>query len=42
VRDSPADVNAQTTVALLYNHVGITHADWAAKPDLPKAVAREH
>jgi len=42
VRDSPADVNAQTTLALLYNQLGITHAKWAAKPDLPKAGSNEH
>ena len=42
MRDSPADVNAQTTLALLYNQLGITHAKWAAKPDLPKAGSNEH
>ena len=42
VRDSPADVSVHTTLALLYNHLGLTHAKWAAKSDLPKAEANEH
>ena len=27
---------------MLYNQLGITHAKWAAKPDLPKAGSNEH
>ena len=42
LRDSPADVSVHTTLALLYNQLGLTHAKWAAKSDLPKAGAREH
>ena len=42
VRDSPTDVNVHTTLALLYNHLGLTHAKWAAKSDLPKTGANEH
>jgi tetratricopeptide (TPR) repeat protein len=42
VADSPSDVNAHTTLALLYNQLGLTHAKWAAKADLPKAGSNEH
>ena len=42
VRDSPTDVNVHITLAMLYNHLGLTHAKWAAKADLPKASSNEH
>jgi tetratricopeptide (TPR) repeat protein len=42
VRDSPADVSVHTTLALLYNQLGLTQAKWAAKSDLPKAESNEH
>jgi eukaryotic-like serine/threonine-protein kinase len=42
VRDSPADVSVHTTLALLYNQLGLTHAKWAAKPGLSRADSDEH
>ena len=42
MRDSPADVSVQTTMALLYNQLGVTHAKWAAQPDLPRASVNIH
>lgn len=34
--DSPADVSAQNTLALLYAQLGASHAKWATKADAPK------
>ena len=42
VRDSPADVSVHTTLALLYNQLGLTHAKWAAKSDLSEAESNGH
>jgi non-specific serine/threonine protein kinase/serine/threonine-protein kinase len=42
VRDAPTDVSVQTTMALLFNQLGLTHAKWAGKSDLPKAKVHEH
>ena len=42
VADSPADVSAQNTLALLYTQLGAAHAKGAAKADEPKESQREH
>ena len=42
VADAPADVSAQTTLALLYRQLGLAEAQWGGKAELPSEAARAH